>query len=368
MGLPMTIYQIVEKSLKALAETRFEDEGLYERGDIQRLLRQDITALGDDLLIIAEEFGGWVDSSRRIDLLAIDRNANLVVIELKRTEDGGHMELQAIRYAAMVSGMTFVQAVEAYAKITGSADAARDSLLTFLEWEQPNEEDFALETRIVLVASDFSKELTTAVTWLRDFQLDIQCIRMKPYKSGDGSIFLDVQKIIPLPELKEFQTQIGLKKQAERQNISERAGRMRQFWAELLKIANGICTVHEGRAPTTDNWLSGGIGRAGFSLSYSTKRGQSKASLFINFGQQNIDKKNKAFDYLFQQREDIEREVGKELLWNARPNGAIGTINYVIEGGYDLPEEEWPKLHEQMAKAMLSLQKAFTERVKQIIL
>ena len=57
--------------------------------------------------MIAEEFGQWEDSRRRIDLLGLDKGANLVVIELKRTEDGGHMELQAIRYAAMVSTLTF---------------------------------------------------------------------------------------------------------------------------------------------------------------------------------------------------------------------------------------------------------------------
>jgi len=32
--------------------------------------------------------------------------------ELKRTEDGGHMGLQAVRYAAMVSAMPFEKAVE----------------------------------------------------------------------------------------------------------------------------------------------------------------------------------------------------------------------------------------------------------------
>ncbi len=52
--------------------------------------------IAPDLLVVSEEFGEWDDSRRRIDLLAIDRDANLVVIELKRTEDGGHMELQAI--------------------------------------------------------------------------------------------------------------------------------------------------------------------------------------------------------------------------------------------------------------------------------
>lgn len=40
--------------------------------------------------------------------------ANLVVIELKRTEEGGRMELQAIRYAAMVSTMTFDQAANIF--------------------------------------------------------------------------------------------------------------------------------------------------------------------------------------------------------------------------------------------------------------
>jgi len=63
-----------------------------------------------------EVTGEVTPSRRRIDLLGIDDQANLVVIELKRTEDGGAMDLQAIRYAAMVSAMTFAKAVETYDK------------------------------------------------------------------------------------------------------------------------------------------------------------------------------------------------------------------------------------------------------------
>ena len=76
-----------------------------------------------DVIIIAEEFSDWKDSRRRIDLLGVDKNGNLVVIELKRTEDGGHMELQALRYAAMVSAMTFDQAAEHYRDHLRQADA-----------------------------------------------------------------------------------------------------------------------------------------------------------------------------------------------------------------------------------------------------
>ncbi len=103
----MTLYIIDEKKITPIAPTTFEQQGLKEQKHLQALLKSRPEVISPNTLIVAEEFGGWEDSRRRIDLLGIDKNANLVVIELKRTEDGGHMELQAIRYAAMISTMTF---------------------------------------------------------------------------------------------------------------------------------------------------------------------------------------------------------------------------------------------------------------------
>ena len=80
----------------------------------QHVLRDHIEVLDSDLRVIAEEYGNWEDSRRRIDLLALDKQQRLVVIELKRTETGGHMDLQALRYAAMVSAMTFEQVIDAH--------------------------------------------------------------------------------------------------------------------------------------------------------------------------------------------------------------------------------------------------------------
>jgi len=54
--------------------------------------------ISPDTLVIAEEFSEWTEGARRIDLLGIDKQANLVVVELKRDETGAHMELQALRY------------------------------------------------------------------------------------------------------------------------------------------------------------------------------------------------------------------------------------------------------------------------------
>jgi RecB family endonuclease NucS len=99
----MPLYEVTDDGLQQRPPAGFASLEMYERHDLQRLLRDEIAALGEDLLVIAEEFGNWQDARRRIDLLALDKEGRLVVIEIKRSDDGGHMELQALRYAAMVS-------------------------------------------------------------------------------------------------------------------------------------------------------------------------------------------------------------------------------------------------------------------------
>lgn len=215
----MAIFEVGRDQFHEIAETTFSKAGIKERGDLQRLLRKQIGIISQDTMIIAEEFGEWEDSKRRIDLLGLDKDANLVVIELKRTEDGGHMELQAIRYAAMVSTMTFEKVVDifdAYLKSIGRiGERPEDLLLEFLGWDQPDEDEFGRDVRIVLVSAEFSKELTTAVLWLNERDLDIRCIRIKPYDDS-GRLLVDVQQVIPLPEAAEYQVQIREKQQRER--------------------------------------------------------------------------------------------------------------------------------------------------------
>jgi hypothetical protein len=217
----MAIYKVLADQLSPLAETTFAKEAVKERDDLQRLLKKKIEIISPDTLVISEEFGDWHDSKRRIDLLGIDKDANIVVIELKRTEDGGHMDLQAIRYAAMVSAMTFEQAEKIFEKYlveNGNDANARSALTSFLEWDvdDVNEDDFAQEVKIVLASAEFSKEITTSVIWLNNQGLDIRCVRLKPY-SNTNELLLDVQQVIPLPEAEEYQIKLRNKQRKEKQ-------------------------------------------------------------------------------------------------------------------------------------------------------
>ena len=97
---------------------------------------------------------------------------------------------------------------------------------------KPNEELFAQDVRVILASADFSKELTTAVMWLNQCNLDIRCMRLQPYSDGER-VFLDVQQVIPLPEAEGFQIQVREKAQRERQTRS--SGRdMTRFDVEVL--------------------------------------------------------------------------------------------------------------------------------------
>lgn len=216
----MPIYEFGKDKISRLQTTTFSIAGLRERTDLQRLLRESIEVISPETLIIAEEFGEWEDGRRRIDLLGLDKKANLIVIELKRNEDGGHMDLQSIRYAAMVSKMKFDKAVEVFGRylqqLGRSSDDARSKILEFLEWDEAREESFAQDVRIVLASAEFSKEVTTTVMWLNEYELDIRCVRLRPY-SFEGRVLVDVETIIPLPEAAGYQVQVREKARSERE-------------------------------------------------------------------------------------------------------------------------------------------------------
>jgi hypothetical protein len=116
------------------------------------------------------------------------------------------------------SALTFAQLVDThkrYLEKTGkNPGEAEQALLSFLEWDEPDDDRFANAVRIVLASANFSKELTTSVLWLNEQGVDIRCVRLKPYRDTDGTVILDVQQLIPLPEAAEYQTQIKAKERA----------------------------------------------------------------------------------------------------------------------------------------------------------
>lgn len=76
----MTIYLIENGKAKPVQTTTFQREGIRERDDIQKVLRESIGMIVPNAMVIDEEYGDWSDSRRRIDLLCLKQNGNLAVV------------------------------------------------------------------------------------------------------------------------------------------------------------------------------------------------------------------------------------------------------------------------------------------------
>jgi len=364
----MPIYEITTERIIPFGETSFEAAGLRERDDLQRLLKAQIDVVCPDTLVIAEGFREWEESRREIDLLAVDKDANLVVIELKRTENAGHAELQAIRYAAMVSAMTFDKAAEVYAeylRTNGGAGDATAGLLEFLGWDEPDEDRFAQDVRIVLVAADFSKELTTSVMWLNQRDLDIRCVRMRPYRDG-ARVLVDVQQVMPLPEAQDYIVRIREKAVRERQDRAEQGGRqvLRQaFWQSLLERSSGRTELFANVSASEDSWITAGSGISGLHYLYMITQHASS----IRFVIEGSKATNKArFDWLYDRREKLEQAFGKSLIWQRCDDLKQSRFLVELEGGYRDDPEQWPAIQDRMIEAMIRLEKAVAPLIPQL--
>ncbi len=229
----MALFKLNAEDLVKLDMTELTEEGVKERGDLQRLLRDKPEAIEPDLFIVAEEFGRWEESRRRIDLLGLDSEGNLVVIELKRNEDV-FMDLQAIRYAALVSPLRFNDLIEAHRGYLSKRKIEKDShsiLLEFLGKEPDDEVEIGSKPRIILVAQRFSTELTTAVIWLVDQGLDIKCVQVTPYRLG-AELLVDFQQVIPLPQASDYQVKIRGKAEAAR--VAQQTRQRRELTRSVL--------------------------------------------------------------------------------------------------------------------------------------
>ena len=225
--MPLFQMNLKDSKMTAIAPQEFANVNVSERADLQRLLRDNPAALeqalDEKVFIFSEEYSNWKESERRVDLLALDKGnrtedssvvtANLVVIELKVAEGGGHMELQSIRYAAMLSNMSFDAIAEAYERFSKKPAAlVRTELLKFLEdpelgqIPEPEQVRISKKPRIILVSPSFSKEITTTVLWLNENGLDVKCLEATPYKIG-ADIYLDLEQVIPLPQAQEYMVQ-----------------------------------------------------------------------------------------------------------------------------------------------------------------
>ena len=226
----------------SLKTRTFGELGFKERANLQEWIAKEPSCLGEELLVIQKEFSGFSDTHERLDILALDKQGSLVLIENKLDDTGRDVTWQALKYASYCSRLSKENVRSIYQEFLDKTEAGADARALITEFlEADDYEEVAINKgvtqRIILIAANFRKEVTSTVLWLLNFKLRVQCFRVTPYSMGDQH-FVNIEQIIPTKDVEEFMIGIADKARDEIEGATEEKNRhkvRREFWTDVSK-------------------------------------------------------------------------------------------------------------------------------------
>lgn len=340
----------------------FSDLGIRERENLQVWLENNPEAFGEELLYIQKEFDGFHDTRERLDLLAIDKQGNIVVIENKLDDSGRDVTWQVLKYASYCSSLSKKQIKEIYQSYLnriGSNEDSESSISDFLEAEDFGEIQLNQNQRIILVARNYRKEVTSTVLWLlTKYNLKIQCFKAIPYSYND-SVFLNIEQIIPVKEVEEYTIKMAEKAQEEQIAKDELKGRHKlrmEFWKDLLGRYNTRNQMFSNISPSKDSWISAGSGLSGVSFNFAVGKNYARTEVYMS--RSNAEENKFVFDRLYYQRELLEEKVG-DLVWERLDTKKACRIKQELNDVSLYKKEDWGKMMNFIESSMQKMEIAF---------
>lgn len=347
--------------IKNLTKKTFTELGFRERQHLQEWIANKPEALGEELLIIQKEFDGFNDTNERLDLLALDQDGNVVVIENKLDDTGKDVTWQVLKYASYCSTLSKEQIKNIYQNYldkAGLGESATEKLSTFYNQEY---DEIAINKgntqRMILVAANFRKEVTSTVLWLMNYKLRIQCFKATPFALAE-QLFLTLEQIIPTKDTEEFIISMAGKTQDEittQENLKSRHHIRFDFWTKLLPKLKGKTPIFQNSSPSKDHWLSAGgtnIRHARYSLLIT----KTYSGVQLEFGRPNKEENKKLFDELLKYKTEIETNFGHPLNWERSDDTISSRIGFYLEGVNVFNQDDWEQMLEFIATNIIKFE------------
>lgn len=358
----MFLIDTQNKKAVSLEKKSFTELKLSERCDLQEWIADNPRILGENLLIIQKEFDGFSDTNERLDLLALDESRKLVIIENKLDDSGKDVVWQALKYVSYCATLTKSEISEIYQRYLteGNAQEKISEFYDGQDYESITLNPVEGDQRIILVAANFRKEVTSTVLWLHDYHgVDITCIKVTPYKDGE-KLYLDVEQIIPIQDIGDYQIRLTAKKQEETISSKAEATRFKtrhRFWEEALPVLRSITGIYNNVSPTKDNWISGASGHSGAVFNSAIRMDGARAELYIDTGD---EQRNKSiFHKLKSKEEEINSSFQGNLIWQELPGKRACRISIQYDDYGLNNEENWDEIIEWLANNVATLMNVF---------
>lgn len=156
-----------------------KESAMSDEAQLERLIIADPRILSERWLLIGQQVS--TDHAGRIDLLAINQDAQLIVIELKRNRTPREVVAQALDYASWVQTLKPEKIARIFNQFTGKNLADEFERRYNI---QLDEEQFDGTHQLVVVASELDPSSERIVNYLSGRNLPINVIFFKVFQEG----------------------------------------------------------------------------------------------------------------------------------------------------------------------------------------
>lgn len=219
------------------------------------------------------------------------------------------------------------------------------------------------DQRLIMVAAQFRKEVTSTVLWLLKHRVFVKCFRATPFQDGTD-LFLSIEQVIPLPEAEELM--IGISEKEVEEQTSERGQATRHqlrmdFWhmtLEALRRAN--VKLFDNVSPSRDHWLNAGSGLGG--AYYTMIFNKDEARVIFGFVRPSKEQNKALFDSLLDKKDFLDASFGEPLSWRRMDDKKAAIIEFAKPfSGHS--RECWPEMTAWLVEHIQRLEKTFDPQI-----
>ena len=216
---------------------------------------------------------------------------------------------------------------------------------------------------IIWVSTHFTEEHRSALDWLNnitDDQFKFFGLEVELWQIGDSPV---APKFNIVSKPNDWSRSVGqAARQIETGTLTDIKAAQLEFWTQLAEKLKENSHIRPQK-PMPQHWAVFRIGRSGFHMSglHNTRDKCIGVELYINH--QNA---KDFYNQLYAQKNNIEAEIGHELIWKELPNKSASRIILYLRNVDPMDRSRWDEYQDWLIKYIEAFDRAFRNRIRNL--
>lgn len=216
---------------------------------------------------------------------------------------------------------------------------------------------------IIWISTHFTEEHRSALDWLNnitDDQFKFFGLEVELWQIGDSPV---APKFNIVSKPNDWSRSVGqAARQIETGTLTDIKAAQLEFWTQLAEKLKENSHIRPQK-PMPQHWAVFRIGRSGFHMSglHNTRDKCIGVELYINH--QNA---KDFYNQLYAQKNDIEAEIGHELIWKELPNKSASRIILYLRDVDPMDRSRWDEYQDWLIKYIEAFDRTFRNRIRNL--